>query len=148
MASPFVSQRNGEPARRLANDHRAFEQTFFKLLGRARSGTWHELDEVWDRFAKDMEAHFAFEEAEIFPSFAERDERSSALVQRLREEHAAFRRSIAELGVQLQLHEVPTATVGKLVEQLREHAELENLSIYPWADEAARHAHRRSLDDR
>jgi hemerythrin len=136
MASPFLPHRSRDRAQRLANEHRTFERTFFELLGRANSGTWHELDEVWDRFASDVASHFDFEESTIFPAFAERDEASRALVQRLRDEHADFRSGIERLGIQLQFHEVPTAAVRELVEALRGHAEREDASVYAWAVDA------------
>lgn len=142
MANPSHPAGIRKRAQRLAGEHRSFERTFFKLLGRARSGTWRELDEVWDRFVADMKSHFEFEETAIFPAYAEQGEKARALVQRLRAEHDEFRRTLEELGVQLQLHEVPTAAVRKLVERLREHAELESLSIYPGAEDAIRPEHR------
>ena len=52
---------------RLREDHRDFDLRFDDLCNRARAGDWHELDEVWSRFAQDLEAHLAFEERELFP---------------------------------------------------------------------------------
>lgn len=137
MSTTTTTEAIPESARRLATDHEAFERTLFNLLGRVRSGDWHELDEVWDKLVDDVEDHFEFEETSVFPAFAERNEDCRALVNRLRDEHGQVRRSLGELGIQIQLHEVPAAAIKALVELLREHADLENLRIYPWAEAAA-----------
>lgn len=140
MAVPTATQSNSDRAARLATDHEAFDRTFFSILARARSGDWHELDEVWDQLAEDLKEHFEFEEELVFPAFAERGDDCRALVEQLRNEHAEVRRSLDDLGVQIQLHEIPTAAVEALLKLLRTHAELENLRIYPWAKAADRDA--------
>jgi hemerythrin len=120
-------------ARRLATDHTAFERTFFSILARARSGDWHELDEVWDELVDDLERHFRFEETHIFPAYAERGDDCRVLVEQLRDEHTQVRHSLDELGVRIQLHETPTVAIEELLKLLRKHAEIENQRIYPWA---------------
>lgn len=140
MADTTATLPTSDRAARLASDHLAFERTFFSILARARSGDWHELDEVWDDLVDDLEEHFQFEETLLFPAFAERGADCRALVEQLRSEHAQVRRSLEELGVQIQLHEIPTAAVEALLKALRQHAELENLRIYPWAKAAGRDA--------
>jgi iron-sulfur cluster repair protein YtfE (RIC family) len=121
-------------ARRLADDHRRLQQIFDDLCARARGGDWHDLDQVWDGFAADLEDHFTFEETMVFPAFAQRGAHCRRVVSVLVREHAEIRRLLEELGLQIQLHEIRAATVEALVDRLRAHAELEDLEVYPWAD--------------
>lgn len=124
-------------ARRLRDDHDRFARSFTDICARAEGGDWRDLDEVWRAFTADIEAHLAFEEAELFPRFAAVDPTCRALVQRLTGEHTEIRRSLDVLGLQIQLKEIRAATIEAFVELMRSHAELEDRRLYPWIAHAA-----------
>lgn len=124
-------------ARRLHADHLAFDRRFDDLCERARAGDWHELDEVWSAFVGDVERHLAFEEEQLFPAFSRRDPEGRALTLRLLEQHARLRRTLEAIGLQIQLKEIRAATIEATTALMREHAGVENATIYPWAARAA-----------
>lgn len=124
-------------ANRLSHDHRRFEREFDDLCRRAHSGDWRDLDEVWSAFGDELEAHLAFEENDLFPSFREQDAACGALADRLIGEHAEIRRLIESLGLQIQLKEIRPPTIEAFVELMRKHAAVENERLYPWLARAA-----------
>lgn len=124
-------------ARHLHDDHRGFDERFADLCDRARSGDWHELDQVWSSFTADLEAHLAFEEAQLFPGFAAQGPACQVLVCRLCDQHVEFRELLTSIGLQIQLKEIRPATIEAFTALLREHAALESDTIYPWAARAA-----------
>jgi len=125
-------------AQHLREDHVAFETRFQDLCARALGGEWKDLDEVWDSFADDLEAHLEFEEDLLFPRFSARDPESREIVARLEQEHAAIRKSLEELGIQIQLKYIRADAIEAFVQVMREHAARENVHLYPWATELGR----------
>ena len=119
-------------ARRLREDHIRFARTFDDICERARGGDWHDLDEVWQAFTADVEAHLAFEETELFPGFSAQNPTCLALVQRLAGEHTEIRRNLDVLGVQIQLKEIRAVTIEAFIALMRAHADLEDRRLYPW----------------
>ncbi len=123
--------------RYLREDHEAFEQRLADLCERARTGYWQYLDEVWDALCDDVDDHFAFEEEMLFPVLAKCGPDDAALVERLLAEHAEIRATLQQLGVHIQLHEIPASSIDRLVAQLRRHAEIESARLYGWAEQRA-----------
>lgn len=119
---------------RLREEHAALDARFDDLCARARAGEWSDVDEVWDDFADDLEAHLAYEEHDLFPLLGEQ---APALAQRLVSQHEMIRRRLTELGVEIQLHTVRARTLEQLVDMLREHAQLESEQLYPWLERRA-----------
>jgi iron-sulfur cluster repair protein YtfE (RIC family) len=113
---------------RLRDEHAELDARFDDLCARARDGDWSDVDEVWDDFADDLEAHLAFEEEEVFPALAKD---APALVERLTAQHEMIRRRLTELGVEIQVHTVRADTLETFVDALRQHAALENEQLYP-----------------
>jgi iron-sulfur cluster repair protein YtfE (RIC family) len=134
-------------AQHLHDDHHAFTERFDNLCDRARSGDWHELDEVWSSFTADLEAHLAFEEAQLFPGFGAQGAACRVLVRRLCDQHVEFRELLASIGLQIQLKEIRPATIETFTALMRDHAALESDTIYPWAGRAA-HSESSSSDPR
>jgi iron-sulfur cluster repair protein YtfE (RIC family) len=122
------------PDMRLRDEHAELDRRFDDLHARAASGEWSLVDEVWDDFARDLEAHLAFEEHDVFPLVAAQMPDGAALVDRLRGHHVAIRRHLAELGVSIQLHAVSADTLASFVAAVREHARLEGERVYPWLE--------------
>jgi hypothetical protein len=119
-------------ARRLHDDHVDFVARFADIEERARSGDWQELDEVWSRFAADVEAHLVFEEREALPILARQGLHERALVRHLQADHAAIRHLLDEIGAQIQLHVIRAATIEVFLELMRDHAAVEDERLYPW----------------
>jgi hypothetical protein len=119
---------------RLREEHAVLDARFDDLSTRARVGDWSDVDDVWDDFADDLEAHLAYEEHDLFPLLGEQ---APALVERLVAQHETIRRRLAELGVEIQLHTVRARSFEQFVETLREHAQLESDKLYPWLERRA-----------
>lgn len=138
MKTPDLTHGAGRAARRLHDEHIAFDRRFDDLCGRAQAGDWRDLDGEWESFAADIESHLAFEETVLFPVFAKQSVECRALVKRLVLEHAVIRELIEEIGIAIQLHQVRAWTIEVLVELMREHAAIESERIYPWIELEAR----------
>jgi hypothetical protein len=68
-----------------------------------------------------------------------------AEVERAKKEHELVRALLANLGVRTDLHLLRKDVADELIARLREHAEWEDRSLYPWAQQKARDETRRSL---
>jgi hemerythrin-like domain-containing protein len=119
---------------RLREEHAVLDARFEDLCARARRGDWSDVDEVWDDFTDDLEAHLAYEEHDLFPLLVEQ---APALAKRLVAQHEMIRRRLVELGIEIQLHTVRAQTLVQLVDMLREHARLESEQLYPWLERRA-----------
>jgi hemerythrin-like domain-containing protein len=122
----------------LREQHVVCERLFQDLVNRAESSDWHACDEIWDRFSSVLEEHMSYEEARLFPQLAASGDAERLISQRLREDHAAFRHALAEMGVAIEIHSVRLTGVEDLVGRLRAHAALEDRCLYPFADERSR----------
>ncbi len=129
MTAPRMST-----ADHLRTDHLEFRARFADVCGRARTGDWRDLDDVWSALAKALREHLAFEEREMFEDYAAQDAGSRALIDRLREEHDQIRRDLDELGIEIQLKCIRAATIDAFVALMKRHAELENTHLYPWVE--------------
>lgn len=139
MATPDLHPDLAAAAQHLHEDHAAFDARFDDLCERARCGDWRVVDEVWDGFVDDIEAHLEFEEDMVFPRLRGTGPAGAALAERLIGQHGEIRRLLAELGVQIQLHRADESIIVALVAGLREHATIESELLYPWLrEEAAR----------
>ena len=122
----------------LRAEHAFCERLERDLVARAESGDWQACDRGWDRFSAALQRHMCGEERSLFPRLAAASTEGRAVVEKLREEHVGFRRSLNQLGIAIELHELRLADVEELVRRLREHAAEENRWLYPWADEILR----------
>ncbi len=132
MTTPDIDSDLSATAKYLQAEHAAFSARFDDLCERARSGDWRIVDEVWDGFVRDVEAHFNFEESAVFPLLRVSSSGGATVTQRLLDQHGEIRRRLAELGVGIQLHCVDEGVIAALVANLREHAATENEQLYPW----------------
>jgi hemerythrin-like domain-containing protein len=114
----------------LARHHEDLDRRIGALLARADGGDVHDLALEWDRFERELLAHFALEEREVLPRFARyRPEEATVL----RQEHAALRRDLLALGVRADLHLLRADAVTAFVAELRAHAAREDEALYAWA---------------
>jgi hemerythrin-like domain-containing protein len=114
-------------------EHVRLHLAFADMTRRAESGDYRLCDDAWDALAAELEKHFRFEEAELFPRFGQSGEGASDEVARLSSQHHALRQSVFEIGVGLQMRVVRPDEVKDLLASLQRHAALEDASLYPWA---------------
>lgn len=124
------SQKATRTLAQLSEEHAQLERWFVEIIERARTGEPRECDAIWADFARQMESHMAFEESEIFPLYEQRGPAEAAAAKELRQEHAAIRQTIDQLGVDLQLHLARAAVIESFLSSLRRHARLERETIY------------------
>ena len=131
MDSTDISHAAGRAARRMHDDHIAFDRRFDELRGRVLAGDWPDLEEAWATFSIDIGAHLAFEEAVLFPAYAEKGADCRALVKRLGVVHVAIRALMDEIRAAIEAHELRIWTLEVFVALMREHVAVENERIYP-----------------
>jgi hypothetical protein len=122
----------GRTAAQLSGEHEGLEKWFAELSMRGCTGEPRECDELWSEFTRQLEAHLQFEERDVFPAYERQGAKEAALVQELRAEHAEIRRQADALGLDLQLHLARADLIDRFLNRLREHAQNERASIYPW----------------
>jgi hemerythrin-like domain-containing protein len=140
MRKQTISRDMAGVARRLHDDHVAFDREFDDLSNFAKAGAWGEVDAVWTGFIREIEDHFRFEQEQVFPEFARRSLECREMVDMLSAQHVEILRELESLGLQIQLHEIRAPTIERLVELMRKHAAVENTHIYPWLEREARDA--------
>jgi hypothetical protein len=119
-----------DPKAELLKDHEELERLLALLVRTVDSSDeCQELPAVWRRVEALLLDHIRTEERQFFPLVAP-DHRAE--VEELRAEHQHIRASLAELGLQVELHCVRKPEVDELVAFLRRHAERENDSLYQW----------------
>ena len=96
----------------------------------------------WSEFESCLTWHMDAEEHYLLPlAEAAHAEQVSAI----RDEHAAIRKLVAELGVLVDLHALGEQSTAELVRLLHEHAALEEATLYGWADQGVSTAVGRSI---
>jgi hypothetical protein len=88
------------------------------------------LCERWRSFEGQVLAHIQAEEDAILPAYAQAAPEAAAGI---RADHQRLRELLARLGVEIDLHEIRLRTVKAMLESLRDHADREDRSMYPWA---------------
>ncbi len=123
-----------ERGARLHGDHERFDERFDALCATAREGDWTDVDALWGPFEKDLRAHMAFEERELFEKFAATGEGPADVVKTLKDQHADLRKQLAQLGIETQLHAIRADSIDAFVKALRMHAAVESAHFYPWLE--------------
>ena len=113
-----------------ADHHRGLETLYNDLLADALSDDHRALLARWRRFESALEAHFLAEEELLLPRYAEV---APAETERLRADHGRIRQRIAQLGVDVELHQVRAGAIRILIDELRRHAFREEATLYRWA---------------
>jgi hemerythrin-like domain-containing protein len=126
-----TSSAGARPRELLSRDHQRLEGLFERLLAAFDAGDAATTQSLWSDLERGINAHFRFEEADLFPRF---EAVSRPEVDALRAEHDAIRKSLARLGVEVDLHLVTPATARGLIDGLRAHAKREDALMYAWAD--------------
>lgn len=115
----------------LAEHHREIEDACRALLARTYADDPRALIAEYRGFERAMLEHFAAEEEEILPGYAEHASQDARVV---RDDHARLRQLLFRLGVDVELHVIRLASVTELLDQLHAHAAREDAAMYPWAE--------------
>ena len=114
----------------LSRDHQRLETLFTHLLEEFAEGHREGVREMWTRFDAGLTGHIKAEEKYLLPHFQEVEPAAAAA---LRADHDSFRRTLAELGLGVDLAMVSLDVAEEFVRGLREHACKENDLLYRWA---------------
>jgi len=114
----------------LTEHHREIEVTCQALLSRAYADEPAELIDQYRAFERAILDHLAAEEEMMLPMYAEA---AAGEARALVDDHAALRRQLFQVGVEVELHCMRAQTLCVLIDQLRAHAAREDASMYPWA---------------
>jgi hemerythrin-like domain-containing protein len=114
----------------LSDDHAALDRLFQEVVAEARCGEPGAMRASWRRFEFQLGTHLDLEDQEILPDFVRQhpDEGRAIL-----DEHARIRATLAEMGLDLDLHCLRADRVEAFVALLRAHAQREEALLYPWA---------------
>lgn len=116
----------------LVADHLRLDALFDDLVNASEAGGARDLiGTLWTRFENAVFAHFEAEEKHLFPALGATHPTE---VELLRTQHEQLRKRLLELDVEVDLHLIRHPTVLSIVRELREHASLEERTVYPWAD--------------
>lgn len=122
----------------LTRDHARLDAMLASVMDLARVNVQPSLDQQWAAYEESLLAHMDAEELFLLPGLAAHEPRIAA---RIREEHAKFRSLLADVGVGLELHIASEDQMLELARRLRAHAQMEEQSLYAWADAELPKAH-------
>ena len=126
----------------LTGDHQRLEQIFRELENAVEGADQPTIQHDWGDFERGVLTHFEAEERLIFPLL---ESEHPAEVERAKKDHEVVRALLASLGVRTDLHLLRKDVADELIARLREHAEWEDRTLYPWAQRTAREETHRSL---
>ncbi len=120
------------PSALLSNHHRELQVACGELRDAICGADRIELMGVYRRFEESVLAHFATEEELLLPAYAEH---FPATARQLLEEHAALRRLLMHVAIDVELHVVRVEQLDRLLDRLRKHAACEEVTLYGWIDQ-------------
>jgi hypothetical protein len=114
----------------LADHHREIEQASKALRACTSEGCPRALIEQYRVLEHAVLEHLEAEEVVILPDYTRYDPEAAYAI---RDEHAAIRKLLFEVGVEVELHVVRPETLQRLIDTLHAHGAREDVSMYPWA---------------
>jgi iron-sulfur cluster repair protein YtfE (RIC family) len=115
----------------LREDHERLATVAEELLNRVHTDDLGVMEEGWAKFEAELLEHLAFEEEQLLPRFEGTHAAEAAWI---RQDHARLRAAIAQMGVDLELHNLREERVQAFIDGLRAHSKQEEKIFYPWAD--------------
>jgi CheY-like chemotaxis protein len=115
----------------LGGHHRRLNTLLDDLWRAFECGEQVASSQLWSAFERELAAHFALEEKQIFPALTRI---IPSEVTSLQYEHDELRRHSAQLGVGVELDLVRSELVAQLIAQLRAHALREEALLYRCVD--------------
>jgi hemerythrin superfamily protein len=126
----------------LTIDHQRLEQLFRELENAVEGADQPTIQRDWTDFERGLLAHFEAEERLVLPLL---ESEHAPEVERAKQDHERLRALLANLGVRTDLHLLRKDVADELIARLREHAEWEDRTLYPWAQTRASEETRGSL---
>jgi hypothetical protein len=121
-------------AERLCRDYAALASQASALARYAERGDARACDEAWDAFARALDEHIAFAEAELFPRYLTSGAGGAAFVLRAWGVHDELRREALRFGVELQLNLLNSEALCAFLEGVRERVGREVGALCAWAE--------------
>jgi len=119
-----------EAAELLPEHHRVLDERLDRIVIGAQVRDATELRAEWSDFERELLRHLEYEEAEVVPGLARVN---PAEARAILAEHASIRATLADLGMNLDLHLLRSEAVAAFVQQLKAHARREDELLYAWA---------------
>jgi hypothetical protein len=130
-----------EPRHWICAGHAPFDRRLEEIVTLARRHAWHGLDAAWGAFASELVDHLDYEECEIFDDFGRESGAQALALTPLLADHAALRARLETITTEIRARNVRSETFAAFIELLREHAEREDATVYPWLEQRrGRHA--------
>jgi hemerythrin-like domain-containing protein len=126
------------------DDHRRLESVMDRLLEAFAADARDEVASLWTMLDAGLSAHMEAEEAHLIPRLRATSEKSA---RRLLDDHEHFRARLMELGAGIDLHIVQIDTARAFIDELRQHARLEDEMLYTWSDAQLGEVERVSIID-
>jgi hypothetical protein len=117
---------------RLERDHARLDRMFDELLEALKADAREDVLRLWTHFDDGLCRHMALEDEHLVPELQRDEPREAARIVR---EHSEMRAKLAELGVGIDLHQVPSELITEFIEQLRQHALHEAAIAYRWTED-------------
>ena len=111
-------------------DHELLESVTAEILAGVVSGDHERVAAAITLLQTKLDAHLRDEETDILPQYAAHDPEDAA---HILAEHAAIRKSLADLDVMTDLHLVRADAIRAFVTALEAHAARERAGMYKWA---------------
>lgn len=130
MSMSRRSEKENRTLAQLSEEHDQLERWFVTITERAATGDPRECDAIWADFTRQLESHMAFEESQVFPLYEQRGPAAASIAKELRQEHSAIRKTVDQIGLDLQLHLAAATVIESFLASLRSHAQRERETIY------------------
>lgn len=121
------------------HDHHKFcDDIFADAESAAQDGNWHQCQVAFERFRKELEAHFFTEENDLFPAFENSTGMTGGPTHMMRIEHAQMRDLIAQMAHAVAAKD-PDGFAGAgetLLVLMQQHNMKEENILYPMCDRA------------
>ena len=114
----------------LREDHDMLATLAENILKQIAEGDREDCARAISTLQQRLAEHLDTEERELIPSYAKHDSKDAA---RILDEHAAIRKTLANLDVQNDLHLVRVEALRSFLVALRAHAARENNGLYRFA---------------
>lgn len=126
------------PTQVLPVHHRHCDNLFVAAEESAQRGDWAVAALAFDRFQKQMEAHFTAEEDLLFPAFEAATGMRAGPTQMMRHEHEQMRSLLSQLAVACEAHDGESydGVAETLLMLMQQHNMKEENILYPMCDQA------------
>lgn len=129
----------------LPDHHLEIEKACSALLACAYADDSRDLIGRYRAFEHALLEHLDAEEDTMLSAYCEAHPADGAC---LRSQHTELRKQLFAVGVEVELHTVRVETLQRLLAALRRHAELEDETLYRWADRHLAPTNQREVTER